>query len=305
MTALRITFAGYQGPESVHSRAAAALGDSLARRTGGAAVLEIRQNVIAEGRRASDLLDMVGTGKIDLCYFSTSYLADRVPEFALLDLPFVLEDRAAAYRLLDGPLADLLAEGVRRSTPYALLGLWDNGIRHLSNRVRPIRTPADCRGLLIRTLFSDLHEETFRRLGFETVRLDVKELQEAVRGGTVDAQDNALTNIANFGIHRHQPHITLSGHFFGAAAVLGHAPGLDRWPPDIRDALAAAVADATPVQRALAAAEDGDALRRIRAEGGEIVEIDADQRRAFVEAVRPVIDGARRDLGNALFRLLA
>lgn len=72
------------------------------------------------GRNAADLLGMVESG--EKRYFSSSYLAGRVPEFALLDLPFVVDDRAAAYAALDGALGALLAERLERSSSYRLLG---------------------------------------------------------------------------------------------------------------------------------------------------------------------------------------
>ena len=299
-----IRFGGYQPPESVHSRAAAALGRALHRRLGDAMPFEIEGNVIDAGRDAADLLGMVETGEKTMCYFSSSYLAGRVPEFALLDLPFVVGDRAAACEALDGALGALLRERLERASSWRLLGFWDNGIRHLSNRIRPLRAPADCEGLVIRTLLSELHQETFRRLGFRPRPLDVKGLIEAVRAGAVDAQDNALTNIANFGIGAFHRHVTLTGHFFGVAVVLCHAPSFDGWPDDVRAAVAAAVEEATALQRRLAAEEDVLARERLEAAGVAVVALSADERRAFREAVRPVVDAQRARLGDALLALL-
>ena len=305
MADVTIRFGGYQGPESVHSRAGEVLRDGLERRLGGAVSFEVVGNVIDAGRKASDLLGMVESGEMTLCYFSSSYLADRVPELGLLDLPFVLEDRARAYAALDGPLGALLAERLAEVSSYRLLGFWDNGIRHLSNRVRPLRAPSDCAGLLIRTLFSDLHEETFRRLGFETVRLDVKDLIEGVRAGTIDAQDNALTNIWNFRLHEQHRHVTLTGHFFGAAALLCHAPSHDGWPEDVRAAVSESLAEATAAQREFAAAEDVTALAGLRGAGVEIVDLSPGERQAFVDAVRPVVEAQRERFGGELFAHLA
>ena len=304
MTGITIGFGGYQGPESVHSRAAEVLRDGLRRRLGDAVSFEIVGNVIDAGRKASDLLGMVERGELAMCYFSSSYLADRVPELGLLDLPFVLEDRSKAYAALDGPLGALLAERLAEVSSYRLLGFWDNGIRHLSNRVRPLRGPSDCTGLLIRTLFSDLHEETFRLLGFETVRLDVKDLIEGVRAGTIDAQDNALTNIWNFRLYEQHRHVTLTGHFFGAAAVLCHGPSHDGWPGDIRAAVYESLAEATAAQREFAAAEDMTALAGLRDAGVEIVDPSPGERQAFVDAVRPVVEAQRERFGEELFACL-
>jgi TRAP-type C4-dicarboxylate transport system substrate-binding protein len=49
--------------------------------------------------------------------------------------------------------------------------------------------------------------------GFDPVTLDVKDLLAAVQAGTIDAQENLLTNLYNFGIHTQHRYITLTGHF--------------------------------------------------------------------------------------------
>ena len=171
-----IRFGGYQPPTSVHNKAAEVFGKALAARLGDALTFHLEGNIIASGHQAVDLLRLVESGDLTMCYFSASYLAERIPAFALLDLPFTLHDRATAYAVLDGPLGQHLAEQLAAHTGFRLLGWWDNGFRHLSNRVRPIRRPADCQGLRLRTLMSELHQEVFRRLGFEPLALDVKDL---------------------------------------------------------------------------------------------------------------------------------
>jgi TRAP-type transport system periplasmic protein len=180
------------------------------------------------------------------------YLAARVPERAVLDLPFTFDRRDRAHALLDGALGARLADRVAAATGYRVLGYSDNGFRHLTNRVRPIRTPGDCRGLRMRILASELHRAVFDRLGFEPVVLDVRELLAAVRAGTIDAQDNSLTNIYNFEIYRHHRHVTLTGHFF--------ANEVARLTPAERAVFAAAVAPVVAEMRERFGAEVLDAL---------------------------------------------
>ncbi len=237
MASIPIRFGGYQPPASVHNKAAEVFGNTLATRLGDDVAFSLDGNIIASGHQAADLLRFVEHGELTLCYFSASYLAERVPAFALLDLPFLLNHRPMAYAALDGPLGQHLAEQLEAHTGFRLLGWWDNGFRHLSNRVRPIQNPGDCRGLRIRTLMSDLHQDVFRRLGFEPVPLDVKDLLASVKSGSIDAQENPLTNIYNFGIHEHHRYITLSGHFFGAAVLLCHRASYDAWPADMQQAV--------------------------------------------------------------------
>lgn len=302
---VHIRFGGYQPPASVHSRAAAVLARALAARLGGAVRFDLDGDVVASGRPAADLLALVERGQLTMCYFSTSYLARRVPELALLDLPFVLDRREQAYALLDGALGSLLADRLEATTGYRVLGYWDNGFRHLTNRVRPIRAPADCQGLRIRTLASELHRAVFERLGFEPVTLDVKDLLAAVRSGTIDAQDNPLTNIYHFEIHRYHRYLTLSAHFFGVAALLCHAASYHGWPGEVRRAVEEAAREAEAAQRAMAAAEDGEVLAKLDPDRTEIIRLTDAERAAFVDAVAPVVARLRDRLGARLFDYLA
>jgi TRAP-type C4-dicarboxylate transport system substrate-binding protein len=304
MAVVTIRFGGYQGRASVHTRAAEIFGNALRERLGQDVRFELQHNIVEDGRNAADLLTLVESGELTLCYFSTSYLAERAPEFAVLDLPFVVTEREQAYAALDGALGERLADALAAVSRFKLLGYFDNGFRHLSNRLRPIRVPADCQGMRIRTLFSALHGEVFSALGFEPVPLDVKELVDSVRSGAVDAQDNPLTNIYGFGIHEHHPHITLTGHFFGSAGLLCHRESFDGWPPPVREAVRAAVIEATAVQRRMAAEEDQTILARLSAEAIEPVQLSDVERAQFVAAVAPVLDRYRAALGADLFDML-
>ena len=301
MTPIPIDFGGYQPPSSIHNKAAEVFGRRLADRLGDEVRLSLDGNIIESGHKAADLLTMVEDGTLTLCYFSTSYLAERVPEFALFDLPFLIKNRDQAYGAQDGPLGQILADKLVACSGFKLLGLWDNGFRHFTNRLRPIHEPADCKGMRIRTLFSDLHGEVFRRLGFEPVALDVKDLLAGVKDGTIDAQENPLTNTYNFGVHDHHRHITLSSHFFGATGLLCHNESYLSWPVHVRQAVDEAASEATVHQRRLAAAEDARMLPFLEAGETEIVRLNDAERALFVDAVVPIIDDQRAKFGNELF----
>lgn len=297
-------FGGYQASVSVHSRASVILKQEIEARLGDAVDIEIDGNIVARGHKASELLTMVESGELTLCYFSTSYLGERAPEFAVLDLPFMVTDRRRAYAALDGELGGMLRQKLAACSDYRILGFWDNGFRHFSNRVRPIRRPEDCKGMRIRNLFSKLHIRTFELLGFDAITLDVRDLVPAVQDGTVDAQDNPLTNIRNFGFLEHHRWITLTGHFFGSAALLCHAPSYHSWSGEVRAAVDAAARVATEAQRGFASAADAEVLDGIDPAQNEIIRLTGDEHAAFVDAVAPLVREQRERFGETLISSL-
>jgi C4-dicarboxylate-binding protein DctP len=302
--AIRIRFGGYQGAASVHTRAIAVFARALERRLGAGVTLEITANVAERGHKAADLLELVEGGALDMCYFSSSYLAERVPALGVLDLPFAVGARAPLYAALDGALGTRLQEAIAGATGYLALGFWDNGIRHLSNRARPIRTPEDCRGLRLRTQHNALHREAFRALGFAPLAIDPSELPAAVRAGRVDAQENPLTNLVNFGIYRHHRYVTLSAHLFGVAPVLVNRGRHEAWPEAVRAGVRAALAEATAAQRGFAQAEDVACLAKLAEAGNQVLKLAAPERAAFAAAVAPVVDATRARLDPAILDLL-
>jgi C4-dicarboxylate-binding protein DctP len=289
---ITLKFGGYQGANSVHTRSGHVLAEAISRNTSGAAELVFEENISDRGHKAADLLTMTEAGELDGCYFSSSYIARRVPGLGLFDQHFMVPDRRRAYAVLDGGFGARLKAEVANATGYSVLGYWDNGLRHISS-TRPIRQPSDCVGLKLRTLPNADHQRVFRALGFDPQAIDVRDLVEAVRTGQVDAQENPLTNTYNFGLHKTHRYITLTNHLLGVALVLFNAERVSKWTPDLRAAIEAAVAEATVEQRKLAEAEDDICTRALLADGVEIIKLDADNRAAFASATRAEVDKIR------------
>lgn len=301
MTPIALKFGGYQPPASIHNQAAARFGELLRQKLGDRITFELIGSVLDVGRLSGDLPVMVEKGELSFCYMSTVRFASAVPELQLLELPFLVRDRRAVWRALDGELGALFVSRMHAATPYRVLGLWDNGFRHITNKVRPIRTPADCRGLRIRTQMSALHGEVFRALGFEPIAADIKRFVAEIAGDSFDAHDNPLTNIYTFGVHRHHRHITLTSHFFGASFLIANAREYESWPDDVRAAVDEAAPQAIALQRRLAISEDQDVLAKLDPRENEVVTLTAAEHAAFVAAVAPVLAKYRRQLDPKLF----
>jgi TRAP-type C4-dicarboxylate transport system substrate-binding protein len=299
-----IKFGGYQKPASIHTRAAVRFGELLKQSLSDRIGFELVADVLALGHKSGELPQMVESGELSMCYISTLRFARWVPQLVLFDLPFLVRDRAAAWRALDGALGQRLQGMLLAQSPYRLLAWWDNGFRHFSNKVRPIRTPADCRGIRIRTQMSPLQGESLRMLGFEPIAEDIKVFVEQVAGDRFQAQDNPLTNIYNFGVHRHHRYITMSGHVYGVACLVCNQAQYDAWPRAVQNTVLAAAREATAFQRRLAAAQDEEILKKLDPAENEVVQLSATEHQAFVTAVKPITERYRRELGDELFELI-
>jgi TRAP-type C4-dicarboxylate transport system substrate-binding protein len=278
---LELHFAGYHPARSVHTRALHTLGESLARLSAGALKIRVTASIVACGRQAAELPALVEQGALDGCYFASSYLTRHVPALEMFDQPFQSLSRPDAFARLDGDTGAALGQQLATMTGCIVLGWWDNGVRHISNAVRPIRSPADCVGLRLRTLDNAQHQAAFARLGFRPRFIDVAELTRAVAERVVDAQENPLTNMVNFNLQAHHKHINLTAHLLGIAPLLVNRERYSRLPRELRTALALAARESENVQRTLAAAEDTACLTLLRNAGCTVLEPDAIDLPAF------------------------
>jgi TRAP-type C4-dicarboxylate transport system substrate-binding protein len=257
------------------------------------------------GYKGSDLLWMAEHGILTLSYQSTSYLADRVPELELADVPFLFDGLADARAAMDGKFGAWLSGRIESRIPgYRILGYFENGYRHLSNRLRPVRAPADLAGMKIRLMPGRIHARSFELQGAIPFSVDIKEGLEAIIAGRVDAQENPFANTVDYGAHKAHRYHTASGHCYLSRGIYLNRAQFESWPREFQEGIQAAAREAVAVQRNLAVEEEALARKAIEAAGGEILELTPAQRAAFARNVKPLHDEARSHFGDEVFALL-
>ena len=302
---IQIRMGGYGPPKTTCSRALKIMGDRLEREFGKSVDVKYIWNVMDLGYQGGDLLWMAEHGILTLSYQSTSYLADRVPELEFADLPFLFEGLEHARAVMDGGLADWMTRKIEERIPgYRVLGYFENGYRHVSNRLRPVRALADLKGMKTRLMPGKTHNRSFGLLGAVPHSLDLKPGLEAIVSGAVDAQENPLANTVDYGAHTVHRFHTLTGHCYLSRGIYCNRAQFDSWPQPLQAAMRQAAREAVLAQRELAVEEEKIARKAIENAGGEIVELTPDARAAFVRAVTPLHDEARSRFGDEVFSML-
>ena len=300
---IQIRMGGYGPATTTCSRALKVIGDRLEAEFGKDVDVKYVWNVMDLGYKGGDLLWMTEHGILTLSYQSTSYLADRVPELDFADLPFLFETLEEARAAMDGALGAHLSRKIEERIGYRLLGYFENGYRHISNRLRPVHTPADIKDMRIRLMPGGIHRRSFELLGAVPFSLDLKPGLEAIVSGAVDAQENPLANTVDYGAHKVHRYHTLSGHCYLSRGIYLNRAAFDAWPQSLQSAMMQAAREAIVVQRALAEEEERVARRAIEGAGGEVVELSRGERDAFARAVRSLHDELRARFGEEMFAL--
>ena len=142
-----------------------------------------------------------------------SALQTAVPKAGMFDLPFLINDRSDLVKLKDaGIFEEIYAQA--EEVNLKILGIGENGFRHITNNVRPIVEPEDLNGLVIRVPSSKLRIKTFETMGASTVALSFSEVYSALETGVADGQENPFSQIGGAQLYNVQKYLSLSGHVY-------------------------------------------------------------------------------------------
>lgn len=165
-----------------------------------------------------EMIDALRKGELDLAFVTGAVFANVAPDFGVLDLPFLFRNAAHAHAVLDGPIGRTMLDKFRQHDLMALA--WgENGMRHITNSLRPIHAPEDLRGLKMRVPQSDVMLRCFRQLGVDTAPMAFPALYGALESGRFDGQENPIAVIRAAELDRVQQYLTLTGHIYSNAVI--------------------------------------------------------------------------------------
>lgn len=244
------------------------------------------------------VLEAMQLGDVQMAAPSLSKFEKYTKKFRIFDLPFLFEDIEAVDRFQASPAGqDLL----RAMEDRGLLGLgyWHNGMKQLSAN-KPLLEPEDAAGLKFRIQTSDVLEAQFRALDANPQKMAFSEVYGALQTGVVDGQENTWSNIYTKKFFEVQDGITETNHGIIDYLVVTSTEFWNGLPDDIRDELEQILFQVTEERNALSAEINQANKDKIIAAGGEVRQLTPEQRAKWVEAMEPVWDKFRDDIGKDL-----
>lgn len=280
---LTIKFAHAGSPTHPYSVGIEKLTPILERNSGGAIKLQVfccaqlgSERELAEGTR-------LGTINVT-SVAAEGALPAWVPELQVFGLPFLVRDRAHAYKVLDGTIgkefeAKLEAQG------FHVLGWWELGFRNMTTRNRPIRTPEDLKGLKMRVQEAKVWLGLMRSLGAIPTPIPFGELYNALQQGVVDGQENPIVTIVSMKFYEVQKQVGLTEHTYTSLPILANKMWWEGLTAAQRQVIADSFKASVVEQRRTVAAQVEDGMKFLRGQGVTITEVD---KAKFMEATRDV-----------------
>ena len=237
---------------------------------------------------------MLGTH--DMVLTSDTVLSNWVPDMGILNLPFIFSSMEDARTILDGPIGAKLAAKLE---PHGamVIGWWDNGMRHITNNIRPITKPDDLKGIKIRVPEGEVFVETFKALGAGPTVISFGELYSALQLGTVDGQENPPAHILTQKFYEVQKFVSRTGHIHLSSPLIMNKDLLDGMPKEYRDAILKIGFELGPVHTDMVNELEKKQWDEVAAKGMKINDVD---KKPFQQAVTPVYEKFKAKLSGEI-----
>lgn len=284
-----LKYAHFQSADLASPKHAAALAfeTCVEGKTGGS----IDVQIYPAGQLGGDAETMEGLelGTIQMAAIHDGPISAFYKPFAALALPYVFDDQAMAWAVMDGEFGQAMAEDMLAQTGIRMFGVADNGVRNFTNNVRPVDEPADMEGLKIRVQAAPVWVALVESLGASATPVPWAELPGALQQGVVDGQENGVTNIVDASLYQNQKYVSLDGHVFSWHAYLMNDTFYEGLADEEKTAVNQCVDVAITIHRGMTAAQDANASAILSELGMEVTPVSPEQKAMFREAAQPAV----------------
>ena len=229
-----------------------------------------------------DLMQKLKLGTVHLS-MPSSIMSSIAGEAGLFDMPFLVKDRAHLNRIEHKVFWPMIAPAIEKKG-YKVIGFWENGIRHITNNVKPIDTPKDLEGIKIRTPKSTWRVKMFSAWGANPTPMSFSEVFVGLQTGVIDGQENPLTNINGAKLNEVQKYLSVTGHVYTPSYLTAGASQWAKLPEDVRMPLERIAREVQGWMYSKGVQGDMSLIGKL----GESMEVNVADRAAFVEASKPI-----------------
>lgn len=231
-----------------------------------------------------ELLQKLKLGQITFS-LPSSVMSSVADEFGVFEMPYIIKDRGHMRRV-QAEHMDIF-QNAAKSKGYKIIGLFENGFRHITNNVRAIKVPADLAGVKLRTPKGAWRVKMFKLYGANPTPMSFSEVFTALQTGVIDGQENPYAQIASAKFQEVQKHLSITGHVYTPAYVLVSEKHYAKLPGDVQAALEKCGAETQDFVYEHAAKLETELLDVIKAAGVAVIDADKD---AFIKASKPIYD---------------
>ncbi|MBD5654393.1 MAG: TRAP transporter substrate-binding protein [Candidatus Eremiobacteraeota bacterium] len=206
--------------------------DAVRRETGGKLDVAMYPNNQLGGDTAA--LTQLRSGALQFFTLDGGILQGVVPVAAIQGIGFAFKNSDEAFRAFDGSLGDYVRKEINAKGLYVHSKMWENGMRQITSRTKPIRTADDLNAFKIRTPPGALWVDLFKSFGASPTAINFSEVYTALQTKVVDGQENPFAVIDTSRLYEVQKYLSVTNHMWSAYHLLGNMEAYNALPKDVQ-----------------------------------------------------------------------
>ena len=273
-------FAGTASSQNVHSLKIAC-------------VLDAQHPVVIGARQMAEIAEKESGGRLKITVYPSSQLGGQrevlqnlqagivdgvidnfVPQLAVVDLPYLAKDQAAAFRLFDSPVFEQELGRPAAAAGFHIVQVWEITFRNVYTRSRPINSVADLKGQKIRVIPSPSYIALFRAFGAAPTPMAFGEVYTALQQGVIDGAENDSVTYQTSKHMEVARNLALTSHMMLANTLYISERVWERLPDDLKAVINKASGEARTTVVAERSSRDAKVLDEIRAAGINVTQPD-------------------------------
>lgn len=258
------------------------LADMVGERSNGSIEIQVYAN--SELGSNKDNLEQAVNGANIIAVGDTGFLADYVPDFGIMNGPFLYSSYEDLVKLGESEWYKEIADACSEQGIKVLAMNWYFGERHIISK-KPINSPDDMKGLKIRVPSNTMWTATMEALGAAPTTIQWSEVYSALDQGVVDAAEAPLATIYTSKLQEAAKYISTTGHFTGIIGLEMSQKVWDSMSENQRTILAECIAEEGKIYSERVIASDQEWREKLEAEGVTFIDVDREPFRAACEAV--------------------
>jgi len=293
-------------PQDIVTLGAQFIAEEIKNKSNGAISPVVYHSGMLSGGKGSAEIEMCQQGSIHINITSTAYLANLVPEMSMVSLPFLFRDldQVIGFVTNDNPVFERINRKLHSKNLH-ILAWWPRGFRQITNSSRPIKTPKDLDGLLMRVMNNQLYVQILNAMHANPVPMEWGEVYNSLQLKTIDGQENAEDVIFSARLYEIQKYMTIWDYSIDLEVVLVNLQWWNILQPGQQKIIQKA-ADASILYESELLKANTVRLRKVFIEKGvEIYQLPDSGKQAFIDLVEPVWQKYRQKFSDTLFIALS
>ena len=250
--------------------------------SGGTLDITVSGNGSLYGGDTAAGIKQLSAGSLQMLILASSVYGSFEPGYNVISVPYMFDDQQQLLDYLNSETGVALMNRVN-SMGITTVGSWTRSFREVTNSKKPITSPEDLKGIVLRVPNNPLYVEFFSACGAVTTPMNFSEVYNALQLNTLDGQENPVDVPFSNKFYEVQDYISFTNHMADAWLVGMNTAFYESLTAEQQEAIEKAGQEVQQWNVDMMAEKDQLALQTLEENGMQSNELTDEAHAQFVE----------------------